>query len=126
MRDIEPVKDNYVPTSVLAKQGVTAVAGIVGGVVMFFMGALPPIAGIVVGGVVTVVGIGAMLSKDPDDKKPGRIATVAGLLTLASKVGGLTWVKALAGTALGLGAVGMFAVGVWNGIKFLKGLKKRS
>jgi hypothetical protein len=126
MRDIEPVKENYVPTSVLAKQGVTAVAGIVGGAAMLLMGALPPIVGVVVGGIITAVGIGAMLSKDPDDKKPGRVATAAGLLTLAAKVGGFAWMKALAGTVLGLGAFGMFAMGVWNGIKFLHGLKKRS
>jgi hypothetical protein len=126
MRDIERARDNYVPTSVLAKQGVSAVAGIVGGALMLLMGALPPVVGIVVGGVVTAVGVGAMLSKDPDDKKPGRVAAAAGLLTLAAKVGGFAWVKAIAGSVLGLGAVGLFAMGVWNGVKFLRGLKKRS
>lgn len=127
MRDLKRLDDDkgYVPASVLAKQGVTAVAGIAGGTALLVMGALPSIAGLVVGGVATVAGIGALLSKDPDDKKPGAVLTAAGFLAMASKVG-IPLIRPLAGTFLGLGAVGMLAMGVWNGIKFIKGLKKRS
>ncbi|MDR3171086.1 MAG: hypothetical protein LBU17_05570 [Treponema sp.] len=122
MYDIEPV-GGYTPTRVLTKQGVTAVGGIVGGVALFIMGALPPIAGIVVGGVVGVAGIVTFLSKDPADKKPGLMIAAAGALSVFSRIGA---VRPLAGTLLGIGAIGLLAVGIWNGIKFLKGLKSRS
>ncbi|MDR3343626.1 MAG: hypothetical protein LBT14_12770 [Treponema sp.] len=122
MHDIEPV-GGYTPTNVLAKQGVAAIGGIAGGIALFIMGALPSIAGIMVGGVVGVVGIGAFLSKDPEDKKPGLVMAVAGALAVFSKIGA---VRPLAGTLLGIGALGLFAMGVWKGIKFLKGLKSRS
>lgn len=127
MRDLKLLDDDkdYVPANVLAKQGVAAVAGIAGGTALLVMGALPSIAGVIVGGVATVVGIGSLLSKDPDDKKPGAVLTAAGFLAMASKVG-IPVIKPLAGTFLGLGAIGMFAMGIWNGIKFIKGLKKRS
>ncbi|MDR0637266.1 MAG: hypothetical protein LBF87_09355 [Treponema sp.] len=127
MRDLKRLDDDkeYVPANVLARQGVAAVAGIAGGTALLAMGALPSIAGIVVGGVATVVGIGSLISKDPDDKKPGAVLTAAGFLAMASKVG-IPVIRPLAATFLGVGAIGMLAMGVWNGIKFIKGLKKRS
>jgi hypothetical protein len=121
MHDVVP-GGNYTPTNVLAKQGVAAVAGIVGGVGLLILGALPPIIGIAAGAVVGVVGIGALLSKDPEDRKPGFIVTAAGALSILSKIG---VVRPLAGTFLGIGAIGLLALGIWNGIKFLKGLKSR-
>jgi len=33
--------------------------------------------------------------------------------------------QALAGTAMTIGAFGLLAAGIWNGIKFLRGLKSR-
>lgn len=127
MRELKLIDDDkeYVPTNVLAKQGVAAVAGLAGGTALLLLGALPSIAGVVAGGVAAAAGIGSLLSKDPEDKKPGALLTGAGVLALASKVG-LPMLKPLAGTLLGLGAAGLFAMGVWNGIKFVKGLKKRS
>jgi hypothetical protein len=120
MNDLEP---SYPPsTKELAKQGVSAVAGIAGGVALFVLGALPPIAGIIAGAVVAVVGISGLLSKDPEDKKPGMVVTIGGALAIFSKVG---LVRPLAGTLLGIGALGLLALGIWNGIKFLKGLKSR-
>jgi hypothetical protein len=113
----------YTPTSVLAKQGVTAIGGIAGGVLLLIMGALPPVAGIIAGAVVGVVGLGALLSRDPADKKPGAVIAAAGLLTILSR---LPIFGGLAGGLLGLGTLGLFAMGVWNGIKFLRGLKSRS
>jgi hypothetical protein len=107
----------------LAKQGMTAVGGIAGGVALLIMSALPPIVGIIVGVVVGIVGIGGILSKDPDDKKPGVLAAVAGGLSIFSKVG---IVRPLAGTLLGIGAIGLLGLGIWNGVKFLRGLKSRS
>jgi hypothetical protein len=122
MGDLIPGGD-YTPTQVLAKQGLTAVGGIAGGLVLLVMGALPPIVGIIAGAVVGVVGIGALLSGDKDDRKPGIVAAAAGGLSILSKIG---IVRPLAGTLLGIGAIGLLAMGVWNGIKFLRGLKNRS
>jgi hypothetical protein len=122
MNDIEP-QGGYTPTSVLAKQGVTAIGGLIGGAGLLIAGALPPVVGIVAGVVVAVAGIAASLSKDPADRKIGTIVAAAGGLTVFSKIG---IAKPLAGTLLAVGAIGLLAMGVWNGIKFLKGLKNRA
>lgn len=106
----------------LAKQGVTAVGCIAGGIGLLVLGALPPIAGIIAGAAAGVLGIGGLLSKDPDDRKPGLIVTAAGSLAILSKVG---IIKPLAATFLGIGALGLLGLGIWNGFKFLKGLKSR-
>jgi hypothetical protein len=120
MNDLEPTY----PTSTkkLAKQGVSAICGIAGGIALFILQALPPVAGIVVGAVVTAVGIGAFLSQDPEDKKPGLLAVVGGALAIFSRVG---FLRLVAGTLLSIGALGLLVLGIWNGIKFLKGLKNR-
>ncbi|MDR2633114.1 MAG: hypothetical protein LBC51_05775 [Treponema sp.] len=115
---------SYTSPKVLAKQGLAAVGGIVGGAGLLLMGALPPIAGILLGAVAGIAGIGALLSKDPQEKKPGAIITVAGGLAILSRIG-IPVIKPLAGAFLGLGALGFFAMGIWNGIQFFKGLKRR-
>jgi hypothetical protein len=101
----------------------TAVGGIVGGAALMIMRALPPVTGIIAGVIVGVIGIGGMLSKDPDDRKPGILAAAAGALSILARVG---VVRALAGTLLSVSALGLMVMGVWNGVKFIKGLKKRS
>ncbi|MDR2535168.1 MAG: hypothetical protein LBD29_03940 [Treponema sp.] len=115
--------ENYTPTKVLAKQGVAAVCGIAGGAALLTLGALPSIVGIAVGGVAAAAGIGALLSKDPDDKKAGAVLAVGGALAIASKT--IPLLEGAAGALLGLGGVGFLAMGVWKGVKFLKGLKSR-
>jgi hypothetical protein len=122
MYDIRP-SNGYPPTNVLAKQGVAAIGGLVGGAALFVLGALPPLVGIIAGSIAGIIGIGALLSKDPEDKKGGAITAAAGALTILSKIG---IVRPLAGTLLGIGAIGLLAMGIWNGIKFLRGLKNRS
>ncbi|MDR0761150.1 MAG: hypothetical protein LBF74_13750 [Treponema sp.] len=124
MNDIEPrVRRGYTPTNVLAKQGVTAIGSLIGGAGLLIAGVLPPVIGIILGGVVALTGIAATLSKHSDDRKIGILATAAGGLTILSKAGIL---KPLAGTLLAIGAVGLLAAGIWNGVKFLKGLKSRA
>jgi hypothetical protein len=122
MNDLIPGGD-YTPTNVLAKQGLTAVGGIVGGLLLLIIRVLPPVAGIIAGAVVGAVGVVALLSGDKDDKKPGLVTAVAGGLSILSKIG---IVRPLAGTLLGIGAIGLLAMGIWNGIKFFRGLKNRS
>jgi hypothetical protein len=124
MNDIEP----YGSTKSLARQGVSAVGCIAGGIFLFVMnviGTRIPVVGIALGAVAAVVGIGALLSKDPDDKKPGSVIAAAGVLVILSRVR-IPFVRPLAGTLLGIGAFGLFAMGIWNAVKFFRGLKSRS
>ena len=127
MNDIE-TRNELVPANVLAKRGVSAVAQIAGGVLILIMhifsARLPPF-GIILGLIVGGVGVGALLSKDPEDKKPGTILTIAGILKLAFHVGGLPVIKALAGILLNISSLGLLALGIWNGIRFLIGLNSR-
>jgi hypothetical protein len=130
MNDLIPEGGNYTPTSVLAKQGVTAVGGIAGGVLLFIMGALPAAVGLIAGLVVGVAGIAALRSRDPDDRKPGVIISFAGALTVLSSLAKITKfaepLGALAGALLHISGVALLVMGIWNGVKFLRGLKKRS
>ncbi|MDR2404156.1 MAG: hypothetical protein LBD78_09015 [Spirochaetaceae bacterium] len=121
MNDIVP--EGPVPTNVLAKQGVAAIGNLIGGVGLLILGALPPIVGIIAGAVVGIIGAGALLSKDSEDRKPGIIMAVAGSLSILSKIG---IIRPVAATLLGIGAFGLLALGIRYGIKFLKGLKSRS
>ena len=116
----------YPSTNKLAKRGVTAVGGIIGGVALLAMSALPPVAGIIVGGAATAIGIGAVLSKDPDDKKIGKFVVAGGVLALVSKLPIPAFIAGVAGTVLSIGGLGLLGMGIWNGIKFIKGLKSRS
>jgi hypothetical protein len=83
------------------------------------------VAGIIAGAVVAVVGLGAFFSKDPQDRKPGLLITAAGLLGILAKAP-IPPLRPFAGFALGIGAVGLLALGIWKGIQFLRGLKSRS
>jgi hypothetical protein len=123
MNDIEP----YGSTKNLAKQGVAAIGMIAGGVFLFIMEALARfrVLGLVMGAAAGLVGITALLSKDPDDKKPGFIITAAGVLVILSKTG-IPVLRSLAPTLLSIGAVGLLVMGIWKGIKFFKGLRSRS
>jgi hypothetical protein len=116
----------YVPANVLSRQGVTAVGGIAGGIGLFILGRLHWLVGLPLGIVAAVVGISALRSRDPGDRVPGLVITGAGVLAIAAKIPALKMLQPLAGTLLGIGAFGLLAMGIWNGIKFLAGLKKRS
>jgi hypothetical protein len=127
MNDIEPVEP-YGSTRSLAKQGVSAVGCMAGGLFLFIMnvvGTRLPVAGIILGAAAAVIGIGALRSKNPDDKKPGVVITAAGVLVILSRVG-IPSIRPLAGTLLSIGAFGLFAMGIWNAVKFFRGLKNRS
>jgi len=115
-----------VPRDVLAKQGISAAAYLAGSIFLFIMsiGSKFRLLGIILPVAALVVGIGALLSKDREDKKPGFILTGASVLGMLFRFGPGP-IKSLAATLLFLGALGLFAAGIWKGIKFLKGLKSR-
>ena len=124
MNEIE--KRNDVPSaSKLSKLGITAVGYSAGGIFLFLLQIFSRWRGIglVIGAVVCLFGIASFMSKDPADRKAGAVIMSAGVLVLLSRI---PLVAPLAATLLSIGAVGLFAMGIWNGIKFLIGLKKRS
>ncbi|GHV96561.1 hypothetical protein AGMMS50293_28810 [Spirochaetia bacterium] len=126
MNDIE--KTDPIPsTSTLAQQGITAIGCTAGGIFLFVMQAIARfrVLGLVMGAAACVVGIVLLLSKDSANRKPGAVITGAGFLVVLSKTG-ILLLKAAAGTLLSIGALGLLAMGIWNGIKFFIGLKKRS
>ena len=127
MNDIEPRKE-LTPTNVLAKQGVSAIAQIAGGVLILLMhvfsARILPL-GIIFALIIGGVGLAALFSKDPEDKKPGLVLTAAGVLKLVFHVGMIPVLKSLAGTLLTASSLGLLAMGIFNGIRFLKGLKSR-
>jgi hypothetical protein len=109
---------------VITGQAVRSVAGIAGGIVTGVLGALGGIPGIVAGGVVAVVGLGALASKDTADKKAGAVAFGAGALAAVSSLG-IPLIGGIAGGLLGLSTVGLLGMGIWNGVKFLHSMHRK-
>jgi len=116
--------NEMVPTRTLAKQGVSAVGGLAGGLGLWILGGLSniPIIGLVIGGLVTVVGLGALSSRESADKKAGMIITGAGALTVLSNIGIFA---GLASGLMGIAIIGLLGMGALNAWKFIKGLKTR-
>ena len=121
MNDLVP-GDKYVPRDVLVRDGMTSIGSLAGGIIMLVVKALPAVIGIVAGGIVTIVGLGAMVSGDKTDKKAGMVITAAGALSVLAR---FPFLGKAAGGLLSLGIIGLFGVGIWKGIKFLRGLKDR-
>ncbi|MDR1838361.1 MAG: hypothetical protein LBQ93_02085 [Treponema sp.] len=124
MNEIEKL-DNIPSVSTLQKLGITAIGYSAAGIFLFLLQAFARFRGlgIVIGALVCIIGIASFTSKDPADRKAGAIIMIAGVLALLSKIPA---VAPLAGTLLSIGAVGLLVLGIWNGIKFFIGLKKRS
>jgi len=126
MYEIEK-KEQIPSTSSLTKLGITAVGYTAGGIFLFLLQAFTRfrVLGLIVGALVCIIGLASFTSKDSADKKAGAVITAAGVLALLSKIR-IPMIAPLAGTLLSIGAVGLLALGIWNGIKFIAGLKKRS
>ncbi|MDR1908365.1 MAG: hypothetical protein LBQ35_00410 [Spirochaetaceae bacterium] len=121
MNDLIP-DGGITPTPVLAKLGVSAVGFLAGGVGLFVLGILPAPMGIVAGGLAAVLGIGALLSRDPDDRKGGIIIIAAGIVSILAR---LPLSRVVAAPVMRIAALGFIVYGVWKGIQFFKGLKTR-
>jgi hypothetical protein len=127
MSDLVPRKDRdlenvYVPRETLVKQGITAVGSLAGALVLFIIKHLPFIAGVIVGGLVALFGLLCLTSKDREDRKAGLFLCVAGGLALLSRS---PFLPGLSGGLLSLGIFGLLGLGIWKGIKFLRGIKAR-
>ena len=114
------------PREVLVKLGTSAIANLAGGVLLLVMtaGVRFRIPGIILSVGALVLGLGAVFSKDREDKKPGTLLTAAGALGIAVQFGPPI-IRPFAVFALGLGAIGLIASGIWKGIQYLRGLKTR-
>jgi hypothetical protein len=127
MSDGRDRRNSPVPVKNLEKLGVAAVADIAGGVFLFVLGILGArffLMGLILGGFSLIAGAVTIRSKDPVDRKAGAVLAGGGALAILSRAGA-AFVRPLAGTLLSVGAVGLFAMGIWKGIKFLMGLRSR-
>jgi hypothetical protein len=112
--------------SSLSKTGVSAVLQLAGGVILTVLGALPMLLSTVVGGALTIIGLAGVSSRDNEDKKIGVVLTLAGAATILSRHGVLHILKAAGGLVLQAGAFALIGLGLFNAIKFIIGVKKRS
>ena len=110
----------------LVKDGTSAAVCLIGGVYLMVLsfGARFTFLGIALSGFALLMGLGSLFSKDREDIKPALILTAAGMLGLLFRFGPGP-VRAFSAFILGLGAIGLFAAGIWKGIRFLIGLKSR-
>jgi len=109
---------DLVPRKVLVKQGMMGVGGIVGGGILLFLAGLSGPAGWIVGGLLTLVGLGVSASRD--DRAAGVVILGAGVLTLVTAlIPGIGWLMTL-------GGIGLIVAGGYSVIKFIINLKKRS
>ncbi len=115
--------NEIVPRDVLMKQGAKAAGGIGGGTALLILSAVTasPIPALVIGGVLTVVGL-AITSKSSDEKLAGGVTTAAGVLALLKAV---PFLHGLAGWLIGVSGVGLIIAGGISLYKFIKGLKSR-
>jgi hypothetical protein len=119
-------RDTIPSTSKLAKLGVTAVCYTAAGIFLFILKALTGnVLGFIAGAIVCIIGFASFKSRDPADKRAGTIITTAGILTILSMTG-IPFFAKVSSTLLNIGAFGLLGLGIWNGIKFFTGLKKRS
>ncbi len=116
--------NEIVPRNVLMKQGTKAAGGIVGGVALLILrgvgGFLVP--GLIVGGILTAVGIG-ISSKSKSDRLAGLVTAAAGVLTAVASL------PVVGGFAKGLmlvGGLGLLVAGGVSLFKFIKGLRSRN
>jgi hypothetical protein len=115
------------PARTLEKRGVAAVADLAAGIFLFVLAALGgrfAIMGIILGALAGIFGIAALRSRDSADRKAGAILTAGGILAVLARAGA-AFFRPLAGTLLSVGAFGLIAMGLWNGIQFFRGLRSR-
>lgn len=135
MSDLEPVGSKEITNA-----GVRGVGSTIGGVALLLLrgvsGFLGGIGGLVIGAISMIVGASSLKSQSKTDRRGGTIALVAGavvalpgiarILGKVPIIGGL--VNAVSGISWGiiaLGAFGLIGYGVYNIVKFVKGIKSR-
>lgn len=135
MSDLEPVGNKEISDA-----GVKGIGATIGGVGLLIVqgvaGFLGGLVGLVVGGIAVVLGAGSLASKSSTDRRGGAIALAAGAVLalpgLAHLLGGVPIVGSILKVAggfsafvVGAGALGLLGYGIFNIIKFVKGLRSR-
>lgn len=113
-----------VPRRELVRTGGKGIAGVAGGIGLLVLRSIASatIPGLIVGGILTVAGLGVS-SRSRKDRTAGLVAAGAGALTV---VASLPLVGGLGSTLMLLGGIGLFAAGGFALFRFFKGLKSRS
>ena len=113
--------NEIVPREQVSQQGVRAVGGLVGGIGLLVLTALPPLVGAVAGAALLLVGLSQTRSRQ--DRRPGWILAAAGA---AAMVAGLVpGIGGLGGTLLTLSGIGLLAAGGYNLYQFIRHLRRR-
>lgn len=118
--------DGFPSTKKLARRGVAAAGFLAAGGGLLVLGGLPLIPALIVGGLACFVGAGSAFSRNTDDRIGGGALFAGGAITLIAKLPLFGMLRPVAGFALVVGAVACLGLAVWNGIRFLRGLKARS
>ena len=136
MSDLEPLGSKEISNRGVKGIGAT-VAGVGLLVVTGVAGWMGGLVGLVVGGLAFVVGASSLKSSSPVDRRGGSLAMVAGAVLalpgLARFLGKLPIVGTVLNVAagfssfvVGAGAIGLIGYGVYNLIRFRRGLKSRT
>jgi hypothetical protein len=135
MSDLEPMESKEISNA-----GVRGIGATIGGVgllvVQGIAGFLGGIGGLIIGGLSLAIGASSLKSSSNADKRGGTIAMVSGAILalpgLAHFLGGIPLVGGIlkaasgfSGFVIGAGAVGLIGYGVYNIVKFVRGLKSR-
>lgn len=117
--------NDIVPRETLVKQGSKGVGGILGGAGILVLNAVTGamIPGLIVGGALTIGGLG-VAAGSREDKMAGTVAAGAGALTVVASLP-VPFLSSVAGGLMVLSGLGLIGAGVYGLIKFFKGLKSR-
>jgi hypothetical protein len=112
---------DLVPRKELVKQGVKGIGGVAGGIVLLILAGLSTTAGLIIGGILTLLGL--FISTSKEDRTAGMVAAGAGVLTLISSL--VPGLGAVASWLMRVGGIGLLITGGYSFIKFLVNLAKR-
>jgi hypothetical protein len=118
------MSDNYpVNSDEVRKNGMRGVVSTGAGIGLMLFNSLLniPVIGWILGGGLVVLGVMGLIGKNRTDKTTGLVMMGAGVLGILS-----FFLKGFTGFILGAAGIGLIGFGVFNLIKFAKGLKSRS
>jgi hypothetical protein len=107
-----------VPRKEVSRDGLKAVGGLAGGAALMLLSGLGTVPGVIIGGVLTLAGLGLTASRE--DRLAGGIAAGAGALTVLSKLLGF------GGGLLFVGGAALLISGSVSLVNFIRKLKSRS